>query len=46
MNTNLTSATVHALRTEIELIQLHELFFRCSNDRSIPARNAHHKRVL
>jgi hypothetical protein len=46
MNTNSISATAQALRTEIELIQLHELSYRRSNDRSIPARNAHHKRVL
>jgi hypothetical protein len=40
------SAKTEALRGEIELIQVHERFYRRSNDRSLPARRAHDQRKL
>ena len=44
MNDSSISTKTEALRAEIELIQLHELFYRRSNDRSISARRAHEQR--
>ena len=46
VDNNLISDKTEALRTEIELIQLQERFYRRSNDRSIAARKAHDRRQL
>jgi hypothetical protein len=46
VNTNSISAKTEALRGEIELIQLHERFYRRSNNRSVPAKRAHDRREL
>ena len=44
MDNNSISDKTEALRTEVELIQLQERFYRRSKDRSIAARKAHDRR--